>query len=128
MHDFLPNIDPVPAPRSSRPVSISGSREAVPLKWEPSANSAEPEIHRKENRYIPTAKKQNWSPHKSVTRCQKFLTKMDADLQKFPSLSMRNPNTSTTTILLMGRTSKCVKHAPKAFTRQEVPARDNLRP
>lgn len=51
--------DPFPDPKSSRPVSISGSRYEVPLKWEPSANSAEPKTHRKENRNTPTAERKN---------------------------------------------------------------------
>ena len=47
--------DPLPDPNRSRPVSISGSRYGVPLKWEPRANSDEPKTHRKENRKTPTA-------------------------------------------------------------------------
>lgn len=49
--------DPLPDPKSSRPVSIRGSRYGVPLKWEPSANSEEPKTHRKENRKTPTAER-----------------------------------------------------------------------
>lgn len=49
--------DPLPDPKSSRPVSISGSRYGVPLKWEPSANSEEPKTHRKENRKTPTVER-----------------------------------------------------------------------
>lgn len=49
--------DPLPDPKSNRPVSISGSRYGVPLKWEPNANSEEPKTHRKENRKTPTAER-----------------------------------------------------------------------
>ncbi|TNN38436.1 hypothetical protein EYF80_051412 [Liparis tanakae] len=47
--------DPLPDPNTSRPVSSSGSRYGVPLKWEPRAKSEEPNTHRKENRNTPTA-------------------------------------------------------------------------
>lgn len=49
--------EPLPDPKSRRPVSISGSRYGVPLKWEPSANSEEPKTHRKEKRKTPTAER-----------------------------------------------------------------------
>lgn len=52
---------------------------------------------------MPTAEKQNWSQQESAIRRQRLVTKADADLQRFPSLSMRNPDMSVTATLLRGR-------------------------
>lgn len=51
----LPARDTLPNPKISLPMSISGSRYVVPLKWDPSANSDEPKTQRAENTYIPAA-------------------------------------------------------------------------
>lgn len=46
--------DPFPEPKSNLPVSISGKRYGVPLKWEPRANMEEPRTVRNEKRNTPT--------------------------------------------------------------------------